>query len=81
MIDTGIGMDETQLARIFQPFTQADTSTSRRFGGTGLGLSIARALCRAMDFELVVDSREGAGSTFSILLDPAAPHPAHETPG
>lgn len=80
VIDSGIGISPQITERIFESFVQADESTSRRFGGTGLGLSIARALCRAMEFDLVVDSREGKGSTFSILLEPDAPPPTHETP-
>ena len=80
VIDSGIGISPQIRERIFESFVQADESTSRRFGGTGLGLAIARALCRAMNFDLVVDSREGAGSTFSILFEPDAPPPTHETP-
>ena len=69
--DTGIGMSREQLARIFQPFTQADASTTRRFGGTGLGLSICRHLTGLMDGEIWAESKEGAGSVFHfrILLD------------
>jgi two-component system, sensor histidine kinase and response regulator len=62
--DTGPGLTDEQLARIFQPFAQADSSTTRRYGGTGLGLVISRQLVERMGGRLWVDSRPGAGSTF-----------------
>jgi signal transduction histidine kinase len=80
VVDSGIGISPETRTKIFESFVQADGSTARRFGGTGLGLAIARALCRAMNFDLVVASEAGAGSTFSILLDSSAPRPKHETP-
>jgi len=64
--DTGIGMDEATAARIFNPFVQADASTTRQFGGTGLGLSIAKALVEEMGGRLMVESQPGAGSIFRL---------------
>ncbi|MET0415994.1 MAG: PAS domain S-box protein [Actinoplanes sp.] len=71
--DTGIGIDQGQLARLFDPFTQADGTTSRQFGGTGLGLSISRQLVELMGAEMHVDSALGQGSAFGFTLGLAEP--------
>ncbi|MFH1279402.1 MAG: response regulator [Candidatus Eisenbacteria bacterium] len=72
--DSGIGIAADQVAKIFDPFTQAESSTSRRFGGTGLGLTISRHLVGLMGGELTVASRPGEGSTFefTVLLNRGA---------
>jgi signal transduction histidine kinase len=66
--DTGIGMTAEQLARLFQPFTQADGSTSRKYGGTGLGLALSRHFCQSMKGDVTVESELGAGSAFTVRL-------------
>ena len=71
--DTGIGMTPEQLGRLFEAFTQAEASTTRRFGGTGLGLALTRHFCRLLGGEVTVESEAGAGSTFTIRLPAAVP--------
>lgn len=66
--DNGIGMTPAQLRKIFQPFTQADASTTRRYGGTGLGLAISRSFCQMMGGDITCDSAYGQGSVFIVEL-------------
>jgi two-component system sensor histidine kinase/response regulator len=80
--DTGIGIAQHNIDRIFEPFRQVDASTTRQYGGTGLGLSIARKLVELMGGTLRVTSKVGEGSDFSFTLDlPAGKAPSGERPG
>lgn len=74
--DTGIGMTETQCKRVFEPFTQADVTTTRKYGGTGLGLAIVSSFCELMGGTIFLDSRPGEGSRFTVRLpiEMADPH-------
>jgi Amt family ammonium transporter len=66
--DTGIGMNKQQLGKVFEEFTQAETSTSKKYGGTGLGLSISKKMTEMMGGYMDVKSEEGKGTTFSIII-------------
>lgn len=90
VVDTGIGIGEEEMTRIFDPFVQADSSTTRRYGGSGLGLFISHQLVRLMGGQLEVISSPGAGSRFRVIIpmerleEPTTreptPQQAHETP-
>ena len=69
VIDTGIGMSDQQLQKLFQPFTQADSSTTRRYGGTGLGLYISQQLTQMLSGSLKVSSLDGMGTRFDVSID------------
>jgi len=75
VIDTGIGMTTEQMGKLFQPFSQADIQTARKFGGTGLGLAITRQFCDMMGGDIKVRSERGRGSVFTVRLPMAAPPP------
>ena len=78
--DTGIGMTEEQLGRLFQAFTQAESSTTKKYGGTGLGLAISRRFCQMLGGDITVTSRPGEGSTFTIVLPAHSDAPAQVKP-
>jgi signal transduction histidine kinase/CheY-like chemotaxis protein/integral membrane sensor domain MASE1 len=79
--DTGIGIKPSQQAKLFDAFTQADSSTSREFGGTGLGLTIAKELSQLMQGDITLESKESEGSTFtlSLILETCEPQESKET--
>jgi signal transduction histidine kinase len=66
--DTGIGMSSDQMSKLFQPFVQADSATTRKYGGTGLGLDISRKLCRMMGGDVTLQSEPGKGSCFTVTI-------------
>jgi PAS domain S-box-containing protein len=70
VIDTGIGIPPDRTEAVFEPFTQAESSTARRFGGTGLGLTISRRFARGLGGDIVLHSEIGKGSVFAVTLDP-----------
>ena len=74
--DTGIGMTPEQLGRLFETFSQAEVSTAAKYGGTGLGLAISRKFCQMMGGDVDVESRVGAGSTFTVRLPADGPSAA-----
>ena len=76
VVDTGIGLTAEQVARLFQRFTQADETTTRKFGGTGLGLAITRAFSRLLGGDIAVDSEYGRGTTFTLRLPASMPERA-----
>jgi len=78
--DTGIGMTEEQLGRLFQAFSQADASTTKKYGGTGLGLAITRNFCQMLGGDVTVASKPGIGSTFTIILPDSPVAPAQAKP-
>ncbi len=80
VIDTGIGIHQTEVKRLFEPFTQSDVSTTRVAGGTGLGLTISRRLARILGGDISVESIPGKGSTFTLAIDCGTHGPLQQAP-
>lgn len=80
VIDTGVGIDEANITKLFEPFQQQDTSINRRFGGSGLGLAIASQLIRFMGGDIWAKSRPEGGSCFAFQLPMVCHTPSHQTP-
>jgi hypothetical protein len=78
VVDSGIGMTAAQMAKLFEAFSQAEASTTRRYGGTGLGLAISRRFCQMMGGDVTVSSQPGRGSTFTVRVPAAVPEPHSE---
>lgn len=75
VIDTGVGLSQDQQKRLFKPFTQADASTTRKYGGTGLGLHISKQLAERLGGSIMVESAPGTGSRFTVIIDSGAIDP------
>jgi CheY-like chemotaxis protein len=73
--DSGIGMTPEQMSRLFEPFSQAESSTTKKYGGTGLGLAISKRFCELMGGDISVASEPGKGSTFTVRLPEDSAHP------
>ena len=71
--DTGVGVDESDIDRLFEEFTQADSSTTRKYGGSGLGLAISRRLCHLLGGDISARNRDGPGASFTVALPVQAP--------
>ena len=78
VVDTGIGMTPEQVDKVFKPFVQADSSTTRKYGGTGLGLSISLRFCEMMGGYIKAESILGSGSTFQVALPANVQNPEEE---